>query len=85
VILGAFALLLASIGLGGVTAYAVARRSKEIGIRMAVGATVSQVRKLVLSEASALLVVGAGMAMLACYLPARRTTRIEPASALRRE
>jgi macrolide transport system ATP-binding/permease protein len=126
--LGLFALLLACIGLGGVTAYAVARRRKEIGIRMALGARGSQVQALVLKEGMALLVLGsvlglsgafliarvfaaysdtlarsfgqrhdnpalifgaplvlAGLAMLACYLPARRATEIDPMAALREE
>ena len=128
VILGFFALLLASIGLGGVTAYAVVRRRKEIGIRMALGARARQVQGLVMREGAALVVVGsalgvsgafalarvfsaysdvlarsfgqrdnnplllvgaplvlAGLAMLACYLPARRATKIDPVSALREE
>ena len=128
VILGVFALLLACIGLGGVTAYAVERRRKEIGIRMALGARGSQVQGLVLREGAALVAVGsmlgfggafvlwrlltaysemlartfdrpvsgpllmvgapltlASLTMLACYLPARRATRIEPIAALRQE
>jgi ABC-type antimicrobial peptide transport system permease subunit len=128
VILGFFALLLACIGLGGVTAYAVVKRRKEIGIRMALGARARQVQGLVLREGTALVVVGsalgvsgayalarafaaysdvlartfgqrdsnpvlligaplvlAGLAMLACYLPARRATEIDPVSALREE
>jgi predicted permease len=126
--LGMFALLLASIGLGGVTAYAVARRRKEIGIRMALGARSGQVQAMVLTEGTALLMAGsvlglggayviarafaaysdtlartfghrggnaalvfsapvmlAGLAMLACYLPARRATEIDPVAALREE
>ena len=61
VILGVFALLLACIGLGGVTAYAVARRRKEIGIRMALGARGSQVQRLVLKEGAALVIVGSAL------------------------
>jgi hypothetical protein len=128
VVLGLFSLLLACIGLGGVTAYAVAQRRKEIGIRMALGAPGGQVRRLVLREGIALIGVGtllgivgaaaiargaasvtaklasifqtpasdprlvvgaplllAGLALLACYIPARRATRIDPVSALREE
>jgi hypothetical protein len=128
VVLGLFSLLLACIGLGGVTAYAVVQRRKEIGIRMALGARGLQVQGLVLREGSALVAVGAlcglggamvlrrvfsafsetltkgftqpGMsssllaaaplllgvlAMLACYFPARRTTRIDPVAVLREE
>jgi hypothetical protein len=50
--------LLASIGLGGVTAFAVAQRRKEIGIRMALGARGGQVRGLVMREGTALVVMG---------------------------
>jgi len=127
-VLGVFALLLACIGLGGVTAYAVAQRRKEIGIRMALGARGRQVLGLVLREGMALVVVGSalgfsgafaishvfsaysdavartfgrsgydpflvvgaplflsGLAMLACYLPARRATETDPMTALREE
>jgi len=126
--IGAFGLVLAAIGLAGVTAYAVARRRKEIGIRMALGARKAQVLRLVLREGTALVTVGtvlgflgamamvkvlsaltsifvdafsvatndprllvgaplllAALAMFACYVPARRSARIDPLKALRDE
>jgi ABC-type antimicrobial peptide transport system permease subunit len=126
--MGVFALVLACVGLAGVTSYSVARRRKEIGIRVALGAKKSQVLLLVLREGSALVGVGtvlgfagafamskvlssilnqlaeamntsvgnvalvagapvllAGLAMIACYLPARRSAKIDPLTALREE
>ena len=57
--LGAFGLMLACIGLAGVTMQAVARRRKEIGIRLALGSSRGRVIRLVLDEAVALVTVGA--------------------------
>jgi predicted permease len=54
-----FGMILASIGLAGVTAHAVARRRKEIGIRMALGAGAGQVLRLVMKESVVLVAVGA--------------------------
>ena len=58
-VLGLFGLALGVIGLAGVTSYAVARRRREIGIRLARGARSTQVLWLVLHEATALTLVGA--------------------------
>jgi putative ABC transport system permease protein len=55
---GALTLLLASMGLYGVTAYAVARRRGEIGLRMALGAQTASIIRLVLSRVLFLLSVG---------------------------
>jgi ABC-type antimicrobial peptide transport system permease subunit len=126
--MGVLGLVLASVGLAGVTAYAVARRTREIGIRMALGARRSQVLWLVLREGAVIVVAGTvtgvavalaltralsgvveafgettrtsvsdprlliggpallvALALIACYLPARRSTQIDPVTALRAE
>jgi macrolide transport system ATP-binding/permease protein len=66
---GAFALILASVGLAGVTAYSVARRTREIGIRMVLGARGDDVLRLILQEAVSIVVVsavvGLGLALAA--------------------
>jgi putative ABC transport system permease protein len=122
---GAFAILalmLAAIGLYGVLAYAVTQRTTEIGVRMALGATASEVFRLVVGEGFRLTAAGlvlgvagslavgrllttmlfgvgpadprilAGTAVvlvavagLACVIPARRATRVDPMIALRAE
>lgn len=61
--MGIFGLVLAAIGLAGVTAYAVAQRRKEIGIRMALGARKGQVLRLVLGEGTALVCAGTALGM----------------------
>ena len=117
---GIVAAFLALIGVYGVRAYLVAQRTREVGIRMALGATQADVLKMVLREGMALvsvglvigvflgLAVGAALrgliyqvsehdpvsfagaalllsaaALLACYLPALKATRVEPTEALR--
>jgi ABC-type antimicrobial peptide transport system permease subunit len=119
---GALALLLATIGVYGLRAYDVSRRTRELGIRMALGATSGDVERLVMREGLRSTVVGvtvglllaaglgklvsgmlyrvspfdplvmaaaaavlAATAMVACYVPARRATRIVPLEALRSE
>jgi putative ABC transport system permease protein len=118
----AVALLLAAIGIYGVMSFAVAQRTHEIGLRMALGAGSRQVLRLVLSEGMLLALVGLGVglvgtyfvgrlmktvlyqvsaidpaaigavaavlmlsAFLACYIPARRATQVDPMVALRDE
>jgi putative ABC transport system permease protein len=125
ILFGSFAglaLLLAAIGIYGVMSFAVAQRTHEIGLRMALGAGRAQVLHLVLQEGMLLaligLIVGLGgayfvgrvmkslvyevnaldpaavstvtavllaSALLACYLPARRATQVDPLVALRQE
>lgn len=62
--IGMFGLVLAAIGLAGVTGYSVAQRRKEIGIRTALGASKAQVVRLVLREGVALVGVGAVLGFL---------------------
>jgi hypothetical protein len=117
---GIVAAFLALIGVYGVRAYLVAQRTREVGIRMALGATQADVLRMVLREGMALvsvglvvgvllgLAVGAALrgliyqvsehdplsfggaalllsaaALLACYLPALKATRVQPTEALR--
>ncbi|PYQ70724.1 MAG: hypothetical protein DMG01_27050, partial [Acidobacteria bacterium] len=79
---GALALLLASLGLYGVTSYAVTCQRTEIGIRMALGAAPGSVVRLVLSRVTMLVatgvVVGAGVSMWASQFVATLLYGIEP-------
>jgi ABC-type antimicrobial peptide transport system permease subunit len=61
---GVIALILAAIGLYGVTAYGVARRRSEIGLRMALGATRGGVMAMVLRETAVLVIVGVAAGLL---------------------
>jgi predicted permease len=119
---GLLATLLTALGLYGVLAFSVAQRTRELGIRMALGAQARDVFKLIIGQglllvtagvtlgllasfaltrligsllfgvtptnAKTFIVVSAGLvllALLACYLPARRATKVDPLEALRYE
>jgi predicted permease len=68
---GALALLLAGLGLYGVTSYAVSRRRREIGVRIALGAAPGRVQRLVLSRVSVLVVLGVIIGGMASLLASR--------------
>lgn len=63
-VFGVLATLLAVVGLYGVMSYTVSRRTREIGVRIALGATRGQVRRLVLGETFGLLAAGLGTGLL---------------------
>jgi putative ABC transport system permease protein len=116
------AMLLSAAGIYGVTAYTVSQRTHELGIRLALGAQVGDVLKMILGQG--MVVIGVGLALglaaafvlmrllrsllfgvgendpltfaaitlvlltvalIACYIPARRATKVDPLEALRAE
>jgi putative ABC transport system permease protein len=125
VLLGSFAglaLLLAVVGIYGVMSYAVTQRTREIGVRIALGASSKEIFKLIVGQGALLVGIGvviglgvaalgtrllakllfgvsaldpvtfvgvtallAATAFLACYLPARRATKVDPMVVLRQE
>lgn len=127
-IIGIFGMVLASVGLAGMTAYSVVQRRREIGIRMALGARKGDVVRTVMKQGMLLIGIGTtiglgfawagsrmlaamnssvgqvtstkatdpivlfgaplllgSVAMLACYLPARKSSRVDPLLVLREE
>jgi macrolide transport system ATP-binding/permease protein len=70
-LIGVFGLVLASVGLAGVTAYSVAQRSREIGIRIALGAKNRDVLSLVMKNGLILVTVGTALGMAGAWAGAR--------------
>jgi putative ABC transport system permease protein len=63
-LLGVFGLVLASLGLGGIVAYSVASRTREIGIRISMGATSGNIIRLMLNRISILIAVGVTLGVI---------------------
>ena len=119
---GGLGLLLAVVGIYGVVSYSVHQRVREIGVRMALGATTGNIQSMIVGEAFRLVAIGVAIgtvialgaarlvqsmlfvisasdamtfvlvpailglvAILACWIPATRATRIDPSTALREE
>jgi ABC-type antimicrobial peptide transport system permease subunit len=74
--MGIFGLILASVGLAGVTAYAVSRRTHEIGIRMALGARRGDVLWLVLHEGASIALAGTAVGLAAALALTRALSSI---------
>ena len=75
-VFGLVALLLSAIGIYGITSYTVAQRTHEIGIRIALGAQLSDVLRLVLSHGLKLTLIGAALGILGAYLATRAITSV---------
>jgi putative ABC transport system permease protein len=73
---GALALVLACVGLYGIMSYGVAGRTNEIGIRMALGAQISDVRRMILRETLTLVLFGIGVGLPAAFLATRFTSTL---------
>jgi ABC-type antimicrobial peptide transport system permease subunit len=73
---GALAMLIASIGLFGLMSYSVARRTNEIGIRMALGAESRHVLRLVMSESMTLVLLGIVVGLAAALAAGRLVTAL---------
>jgi predicted permease len=120
--MGGIGLILAVIGIYGIVSFSAAQRTREIGIRMALGGSAGDVLRLILQQGIRMVIIGLGIgilaalgitrimtrllvgvspsdpityatvalllasvALLACWIPARRATRVDPGIALRYE
>jgi len=70
-VVSALALILGAVGLYGVLSYVVAERTREIGIRMALGATQGAVRRMVVSQGAKVVLVGIAVGLLGAYASTR--------------
>jgi ABC-type antimicrobial peptide transport system permease subunit len=121
-VFGGIAIVLALIGFYGMMAFSIARRTRELGVRVALGASPAALRRMVLRQGAGVVAVGIGIGLagclavtrllesflyglsptdpltygaltafvaavglLACYIPARRATRVDPLTALREQ
>jgi predicted permease len=74
-VMGALGLILAVVGLYGVVAYTVSQRTREIGLRMALGADRANVLRLILRDGMRLVVIGIGIGMLLAFAATRVMTK----------
>ena len=75
-VFGLVALMLAAIGVYGITSYAVAQRTHEIGVRLALGAQLGDVLRLVLRQGLKLTIIGAALGLLGAYVATRAITSV---------
>jgi ABC-type antimicrobial peptide transport system permease subunit len=73
-VMGALGLILAVVGLYGVVAYTVSQRTREIGLRMALGADRANVLRLILRDGMRLVIIGIGIGMLLAFAATRVMT-----------
>jgi putative ABC transport system permease protein len=75
-VVSSLALILGAVGLYGVLSYVVAERTREIGVRMALGATSGVVRRQVVSQGTKVVLVGVGIGVVTAYLSTRFLERL---------